>query len=108
MNEIIEAILLGISQNVYCYTAPGNHPIPYIVYGVDGENVLSAGDGRAETADSGYVDFFTKDPEDKVMNEIPAALDAAGISYYLNSVQYEEETGLLHYEWRWECARRAV
>ena len=30
------------------------------------------------------------------------ALDAAGIAWYLNSIQYEEDTGLIHYEWVWE------
>lgn len=104
MNETIKRALLSVSQSVYLYTAKGNTKTPYIVYGVDGDNNLFAGNRRGEHADSGYIDLFTKDANDKLIEDIPAALDAAEVSFYLNSVQFEEETSLLHYEWRWECA----
>ena len=34
--------------------------------------------------------------------QAPQALEGIGASWYLNSVQYEEDTGLIHYEWYWE------
>lgn len=104
MNEKIKQALLGVSQNVYLYTAKGNQKTPYIVYGVDGDNNLFGGDQRAEKCDSGYVDLFTKDSMDGLIQAVPDALEQSGAAFYLNSVQYEEETGLLHFEWRWECA----
>lgn len=108
LNETIKQALLSVTQNVYLYTANGNNEVPYVVYGVDGDNNLFGGNSRAELADAGYIDLFTKSATDPLMKGIPAALDAAEVSFYLNSVQFEEETGLLHYEWRWECARSAV
>lgn len=37
------------------------------------------------------------------MESVPQALDRSGeIAWYLNSVQYEEDTELIHYEWAWE------
>lgn len=104
LNEILKNLLLSVSQNVYLYTAQDNPQIPYIIYGIDGDNNLFAGNRRGEIAQSGYIDLFTKDVADSLIFNIPAALDSAEVSFYLNSVQYEEETSLLHYEWRWECA----
>ena len=103
LNETIKNILLSISESVYLFTAKSNTKTPYIVYGVDGNNNLYAGNSMAETVDTGYIDLFTKKSDDPLIKEIPAALVTAEISFYLNSVQFEDETRILHYEWRWEC-----
>ena len=42
--------------------------------------------------------MFTKAEVDSVEKAVPGALEGVGAAYYLNSVQYEEDTGLLHYE----------
>lgn len=102
MNETIKNILLSVSESVYLFTAKSNTKTPYIVYGVDGDNNLHAGNRMAETVDTGYIDLFTKKSGDPLIKEIPAALNAAEVSFYLNSVQFEDETSILHYEWRWE------
>lgn len=104
MNDTVKKALLSVSQSVYLHTAGGNRKPPYIVYGVDGDNNLFGGNRRAELADSGYIDLYTKDAEDSLIDAIPAALEAAGVAFYLNSVQYEDTANLVHYEWRWECA----
>ena len=46
--------------------------------------------------------LFTKNEDDPLFERIPAALESIGASWYLNSVQYEDDTGLIHYEWYWE------
>lgn len=102
MSNTIKTLLIGLTSDVYNYTAPANKPLSYVVYGKDGENVASANDRHAETADEGYIDLFTKNPEDPLIESIPLALDAGGVAYSLESIQYEEETGYLHYEWIWE------
>lgn len=48
------------------------------------------------------VTIFTKTEGDSLFEAVPAALEGIGAAYYLNSVQYEEDTGLLHYEWVFE------
>ena len=42
------------------------------------------------------------DPESTVPGGVEASLDELGASWYLNSVQYESDTGLIHYEWVWQ------
>ena len=102
MYERVKEALLSVSENVFLFTAKGNQNLPYIVYGVDGENHLFASDRRAELCDAGYVDLFTKDGNDPLIKSVPEALELAGVAFYLNSIQFEEQTDLLHYEWRWE------
>lgn len=102
MDEI-KTILTSISDNVYCFTARNNQSVPYIVYSVDGENVLKAGNFRAETVQEGTIDLYTKNQSDPLILQIPDALELHQISFYLNSVQYEDETGTIHYEWVWQA-----
>ena len=103
MNETVKSALLSCTQNVYNYTARGNKSVPYVVYGNDGENVFRSGDHRSERADQGTVDLYTKTTSDPLIRAIPRALDTAGVAVYLNSVQYEDEAGLLHYDWVYEA-----
>ena len=51
----------------------------------------------------GSVDLYVKTSADPLVRAIPAALDEAGVAVSLNTVQYEEEAALLHYEWIYEA-----
>lgn len=74
----------------------------YGVYAEDGANDLEAGDEHAEKALTGTVDYFTRDDSGACKDEIEAALEAAGCAWALNSVQFEDDTGLIHWEWTFE------
>lgn len=74
----------------------------YFVWQEDGANDLEANNVHAEKSVTGTTDLFTKQEFDPWKEQFEAALDAAGIAWYLNSIQYEEDTGFLHYEWIWE------
>ena len=74
----------------------------YFVWQEDGANDLLAGNIHAEKSVTGTTDLFTKQEFDPWKEQFEAALDAAGIAWYLNSTQYEEDTGFTHYEWVWE------
>ena len=76
----------------------------YFVWQEDGANDLEADGVHAEKSVSGTTDLFTKQEFDPWKEQFEAALDAAGIAWYLNSIQYEEDTGFTHYEWVWEVA----
>ena len=52
----------------------------------------------------GTIDYYTKEEVDTNVDKIQQALIDACISFYLESVQYEEETEYIHYEWVWEVA----
>ena len=71
----------------------------YFVWSEDGTNDLSSDGVHTERAVVGTTDFYTKNEFDPWADELEAAFEAAGISYYRNSVQYEEETGYIHTEW---------
>ncbi len=77
----------------------------YIVWAEDSEAGSVEGDNRKQNqAIQGTIDFFTKTDLDEMVDRIQEALKAACISFYLNSVQHEEETGYIHYEWVWSIA----
>lgn len=75
----------------------------YLVWQEDGANDLEAGDAHAERAVTGTTDLYTKQERDPWCEALEAALDAdPAIAWSKESVQYEEDTGLIHHEWRWE------
>lgn len=61
-----------------------------------------ADDAMQEQALSGSVHLFTRDAGRNQMLCVQSALSRAGVSWRLNSIQYEEDTRLTHYEWVFE------
>lgn len=74
----------------------------YFVWQEDGSNDLSGDDRHSERAIQGTTDLFSKQELDPWARALEASFDAAGISWYLNSVQFEEDTRFWHWEWVWE------
>ena len=60
------------------------------IYAEDGENALFAGNHHAERAITGTVDFFSHDASVELL------------AWYVYLIQYEDDTGYLHYTWRFE------
>lgn len=57
---------------------------------------------NAEQGITGTVDYFTLTEYDANIEAIQVALNnVENLSWAINSVQYEEDTNLIHYEWRW-------
>ena len=74
----------------------------YFVWAEDGVNDLEADNVHSERAITGTTDLYTKIEDDPWREQIEAAFEAAGIAWYRNSVQYEDEAGYIHTEWVWE------
>ncbi len=75
----------------------------YIVWAEDSEsNSGSADNHKTIQCIQGTIDYFTKTEFDPVFDLIQKKLNSADMSWRLNSVQYEQETGYIHYEWTWE------
>ena len=74
----------------------------YGVISMDGQTELKAGDRQGEKIPEGTIDWFTRNPSGGVPAEVEAVLDQFGAAWYLNSIQYESDTGLLHYAWVWQ------
>lgn len=60
---------------------------------------LIAGNRHIERATRGTIDYFTRNDSIAVRETIEAALNAAPITWSLNAILYEEDTGYIHYEW---------
>lgn len=100
--DIIKNTLLTVTKNVYHYEALKKHD-KYIVWAEDSEaGALSVDNKKSMQIIQGTIDYFTKQDGDKNIDLIQKALNNSEISFYLNSIQYEEETGYIHYEWVWE------
>lgn len=93
--------LAGLSIPVYHYWRP-NMTAPYVVWTESGSNPAYAGNLVAEQALTGAVHLFTQTEYDPVVDEVQAILAQLRCVWTLESVQFEEDTELIHYEWSWE------
>lgn len=94
--------LVSLTEKTYHYTAPPNTDPAYIVWKEDGSNDLTASNIHAEKAWTGVVDLYTNQEFDPLVDGVPKVFERVGAAYNLVSVDYEEETGLIHYSWDWE------
>ena len=102
--RVIPSLMRQVTEKVYHYHAM-NEDDNYIVWAEDSESGASEGDNRKlDQTIQGTIDYFTKTDMDENVDKIQSLLNGAGISFYLNSVQYEEETEYIHYEWVGEVA----
>lgn len=102
MLKKLQQALAALTDSCYHYIAQPNATPPYITWMEDGDNDLMAGNIHAERCITGSVHLFTKTENDPLYTSVPAALEGIGASWYLNSVQYEDDTGLIHFEWYFE------
>lgn len=73
----------------------------YGTWGEDSGNEFTAGDVVAETVMNGFVDYFTRADSGAPKETIEKAMTDAGIVFHLDAVQYENDTGYIHYTWEY-------
>lgn len=104
----IKTALLTVTSKVYHFKSPkpsGN----YIVWAEDGQaGSLHADNKMKAQVITGTIDYFTKDDGDQNFNKIQQALNGIEVSWSLNSIQYEDDTGYIHYEWVWEYGNDSI
>lgn len=74
----------------------------YFVWQEEDANGYRVNNRRGDYAMAGSTDLFTKQEFDPWCEQFEAALDSMGVSWYKASVQHEDETQIIHHEWRWE------
>lgn len=99
--RVFSEVVGTLAPNVYHYHRR-QKDFPCIVWQEDGGSAFHADDARKEISPTGTLDYFTREEFDPRVDEIEAAFYQMNVSFSLNSVQYEEDTGLIHYEWVWE------
>lgn len=78
---------------------------PFLIWAEDGEqNSMQGGNNKRTQAINGTVDYYTKTEFDPTVDQIQVAMNNQGLAWEMNSIQYEEETGLIHYSWDWRAA----
>lgn len=74
----------------------------YIVWSEEVEDSsLSADDKKEEITIQGSIDLYTTVEFDELIDELAEALTINEIGWELASVQYEDATGYIHYEFIW-------
>lgn len=107
LRQIGEA-LAEVTPCCYHYWRPVKD-VPCLIWAEDGEDdAANADNHKTEQAIGGTVDFFTRTEFDPLLDDVQEALDGLGIAWQLESVQFEDETNLIHYEWRWSVANGEV
>lgn len=93
--------ITAIACDVYHLTRGDARP-PYIVWSEEGEDrSFNTDNHKAEQQLTGVIDFYTLDEFDPIADEIQAVLNEEPVGYILAEVQYEDQTNLTHYQWRW-------
>lgn len=100
--NLIKSALVSLTEKAYHYHAPDNTDPPYIVWAEDSANDFIVDNKHAEFVMGGTIDLFTLEEDDPLMIAVPLALNDIPCAWDLNSVQYEEDTKLIHYEWSFE------
>lgn len=109
LERIGAALAEGLAGvNVYHYWRP-RMEAPFCVWAEDGEgfNRIQADNHKAEQAIMGYVDYYTKVEYDTNLDAIQNVLNGITgfpFGWSLYSVQYEDDTNLIHYQWTWSVA----
>ena len=85
---------------IWHYTRPAGVTPPWVVWQESDEAESHYTNNRKDLQQVyGTIDCYTQTEYDPLLDEIQDALNAAGVGFRLNSVQYEDETRLIHYEW---------
>lgn len=106
--DLLEALnATGIQFAAYAWAAPPQTEA-WGVVSIDGGFSLAGDNTHAEDALEGTIDLFTRRLGAEDFSAVKGCLQDLDICYRLNSVQYEQETRLLHYEWVWQSAAQPV
>lgn len=105
LNKLADALASIDGLAVYHYWRP-RLEAPFCIWAEDGEaSALSASNRKQEQAISGTIDYFTREEFDPTVDDIQVSLnEIEELGWALNSVQYEEDTNLIHFEWRFVIA----
>lgn len=91
----------AVTTNCYHYWRPVK-TLPCLMWAESGEeNSFDADNHKQEQNIVGTCDFYTQTEFDPLIDDIQEALDDMGVTWSLTSVQYEDDTNTIHYEWSW-------
>ncbi len=102
MLKNLRDVLLTIGVPVYHFEALKQDD-KYIIWTEEGQASANYADNKMVTQMiAGTIDYFTKEEFDENFDLIQEKLNNADVAWELNSIQFEEKTKYIHYEWTWE------
>lgn len=102
----IKKPLISVSKNVGLYEAIDSTKT-HIIYAPDTEPSQVETDNKKEIQTiQGSIDLFALPRDQELADDIQEALNEEGISFFLNSVQFEDfdKNNFIHYEWIFEVS----
>lgn len=90
-----------LTDHCFHYWRPVKN-VPCIIWAESGEeNSFHSNNKKSEQRIIGTVDLFTRNEFDALADRVQDTLEKLGVTWRLGSVQYEEDTNLIHMEWEW-------
>lgn len=103
VTAVRDALLTVLPNDTYHYKADPKKSARYVVWGETGQDTgLSADDCPQDVVIRGEVWYYTKTEYDATVNRICAAMSAAGISWTLTEIGYDDELSQIVYGFAWE------
>lgn len=99
LKSALDSTLYPFAHYAWSHAPSGD----YGVYGEDMAEELSSDNVSAETMTEVTVDLFTRNDDGSPRNSVENAIRTAGGRSHLDSIQYEDDTGYIHYSWLVMC-----
>lgn len=99
---MLEDLVTALTGTGYAFAHHAWSKAPDGDYGTYSENSgedLTADGKHVERGTEVYINYFTRDDTSTPRTLIETALNNLDIPWYLNTIQYENDTGYIHYEW---------
>jgi len=93
--------IFGLLGFAYHYFKPATVEAPYAVWAEINEESFNSDNAKSERQLNGTIDFYSLTEADEKLDEIEIALASLGATWTLSSVQFEEDTNLIHTSWDW-------
>lgn len=102
--QALKTAFVAVHTRTYHYQRPARAAAPFAVWKEDHEDLsIEANNSKAEQGVVGYLDYFTASEFDSTVDAFQTCLnETASVKYWnLDSVDKEDETGLIHFRWSW-------
>lgn len=100
--------LAALHPETYHYKRPQKKKGTFVIWAEQGEATSFEADNlKQEQLINVLVDCFTKDEYDPLLDRIQNLLQQWG-AWVLQSVQYEDETDYIHYEWSIDIGKGGI
>ena len=109
LTDLLEQVknpLISVCDNVGLYEAIDS-TITHVIYAPDQEPSQVEADNKKQIQTlQGTIDLYALSKDRSLFDDIQEALNEAEISFYLNSVQYEDldKNNFIHFEWVFEVS----